>query len=504
MLTGLLDGFAVAFTPNNLFFCFIGVFTGTLIGVLPGIGPVGAMAILLSMTFGMDPSAALIMFAGIYYGSMYGGSTTSILLNIPGEATSVVTAIDGHKMAQKGRGGAALFIAAAGSFMAGTLAIALLMLFTPVLAGFALKFGAPEYAVIAFCGFVILTQMSHQPVLKTLIMIAAGLMVSTVGMDPITGQSRFTFGTVDLIKGIEFIPVIMGLYGIAEVLEAVEKKVSKKVLLTRVRFNDLLPNREELRRSVGPSVRGSILGFFTGLIPGPSAIISTFMSYTLERKLSRKHADEFGKGAPEGVAGPESANNAAAGGAFVPVLALGIPFAPPTALLLSALLIHGITPGPLLIKEHPDLFWSVIASMYIGNIMLLILNLPLIGMFINILRTPQNLLMPLITVLCIVGAYAIDNSVMDVWVMIVAGVVGYVLRKSDFDVSPMVLAMVIGPMLENSFRQTLLLSEGSLAIFFRRPVCLTMLVVVAVLVALQIGWNLYKASKNKTLMTREV
>ena len=496
-MEGLLHGFAVALTPINLVFAFIGVFLGTLVGVLPGIGPIGSMALLLGATYGLPPATALIMFAGIYYGSMYGGSTTSILVNIPGEASSVVTAIDGNKMARKGRAGAALSLAAIGSFIAGTIGLIILTLLAPKLAAAALKFGPPEYFAIAVFGLLVLSQLSGQGLLKSFIMVGLGLLLGTVGLDMITAQPRFTFGSVELQKGIDFVPIAMGLFGIAEVLKVAEEKLDEKQEIIRVKLRELLPNRDEVRRSVGPIVRGGFLGFLIGLIPGPAAVIATFLSYTLERKIS-KHQKEFGHGAPEGVAGPESANNSAAIGAFVPLLSLGIPFAPPTALLLSALMIHGITPGPLLITEHPEVFWGVIASMYIGNIMLLALNLPMVGLFVNVLRTPKNLLMPIILLLCIVGAFAINNSVTDLWIMLVAGIAGYILRKLKFSVAPLVLALVIGPMMENSLRQSLMLSQGSFSIFFTQPLSRALFILAGVVLIVPLLVKLMKKGINNT------
>ncbi len=489
-MEGLIQGFAVALTPMNLLFGFLGALLGTLVGVLPGIGPIGAMALLMGATYSLPPATALIMFAGIYYGSMYGGSTTSILVNIPGEPSSVVTCIDGFQMARKGRGGAALFIAAIGSFIAGTIALFILTWLAPLLAEVALKFGPPEYFAIAVFGLLVLSQLSGQGLLKSFLMIGVGLILSTVGMDAITGQPRFNFGTIGLKQGIDFVPIAMGLFGVAEVLEVVGQKWDQKQEIIRVRLRELLPNRTEARRSVGPTIRASFLGFSTGLIPGPAAVISTFLSYTLERKIS-KRPKEFGQGAPEGVAGPESANNASAVGAFVPLLSLGIPFAPPTALLLSAMMIHGVTPGPLLIKEHPDVFWGVISSMYIGNFMLLILNLPLVGVFIHVLRTPKNLLMPLILLLCIVGVFAVNNSVTDLWVMLVSGIAGYALKKYNYNVAPLILALVIGPMMENALRQSLMLSLGKFDIFYTQPLCRDLFILAGLIIAapLLLGWG---------------
>jgi putative tricarboxylic transport membrane protein len=485
----LLYGFSVALTPTNLLFGLAGAFLGTLVGVLPGIGPIGSMALLLGLTYKLPPVTALITFAGIYYGSMYGGSTTSILVNIPGESSSVITALDGYQMARKGRGGAALFLAAVGSFIAGTVGLVLLTFLAPQLAELALKFGPPEFFAIALFGLFVLCQLSDAGLMKSLIMVVCGLMLGTIGLDLFTGQQRMTFGIDALEQGIDFVPVAMGLFGIAEVLESAEKKIGAVQSVIAVRLRDLFPNRTEVRRSIGPVWRGSILGFLIGLIPGPAAVISTFISYMLERKLS-PHPEEFGKGAPEGVSGPESANNAAAVGAFVPVLSLGIPFAPPTALLLSAMMIHGITPGPLLVQEHPDVFWGVIASMYLGNIMLLALNLPMVGLFVQVLRVPLQYLMPGVLLLCVVGAYAVNNSLAHLYLMGIFGVLGYALRKLDFPVAPLVLALVIGPMLEDSFRQSLMMSstEG-LLILLSSPLSKALCLIAVVLVTAPYVWR---------------
>jgi putative tricarboxylic transport membrane protein len=488
-MEGLLQGFAVALTPINLFFAFLGALLGTIVGVLPGIGPIGAMALLLGATYSLPPATALIMFAGIYYGSMYGGSTTSILVNIPGEPSSVVTCLEGNQMARRGRGGAALFIAAAGSFVAGSLALVVLSWLAPLLAEAALKFGPPEYFAISVFGLLVLSQLSGQGLLKSFLMVGVGLLLSTVGMDVISGQPRFDFGTIGLKQGVDFVPIAMGLFGVAEVLEVAKESLDERKDVIRVKLSQLLPNKAETKRSVGPTLRGSVIGFLTGLIPGPAAVISTFLSYTLERKISR-HQQDFGRGAPEGVAGPESANNASAVGAFVPLLSLGIPFAPPTALLLSAMMIHGVTPGPMLIKERPDVFWGVISSMYIGNFMLLVLNLPLVGIFLHVLRTPKNLLMPLILLLCVVGVFAVNNSVVDLWIMLVSGIGGYFLRKMDFSVAPLVLALVIGPMMENALRQSLMLSLGSFDIFFTQPLSRALFLLAGLILVSPFLWRL--------------
>lgn len=479
VLGNLAHGFAVALTPTNLLFAFVGALIGTLVGVLPGIGSLGAMSLLLSVTFGLDPTTAIIMFAGIYYGSMYGGSTTSILVNVPGEAASVMTTLDGYQMAKKGRAGAALTVAALGSFVAGTLGVVALMFLAPVLSSAALKFGPPEYFAITVVGFVLLARLSGGSIFQSAVMISFGLLLGFVGMDPISGAFRFTFGSMEMGKGIDFVPVAMGLFGITEVLVTAEESLDVAMVIP-VKFRELLPNASELRRSVGPAVRGSVIGFVNGIIPGPAAIISSITSYMVEKKISR-HPEEFGRGAVEGVAGPESANNAAAVGAFVPLLTLGVPFAPPMAMMLTALTIHGIQPGPLLMSERPSLFWGVIASMYVGNIMLLVLNLPLVGLFVNLLRMPKHLLMAFVAMISVIGAYGLNNSVFDVWIMIAAGLLGYICKKLKFDTTPLVLALVLGPMMERGLRQALIMGEGSFSIFVKRPISAT-LMVIAVLV----------------------
>lgn len=479
--TGLLHGFAVALSPINMLFGFLGAVIGTIIGILPGLGPLGTMALLLSLTYGFDPTAGMILFAGIYFGAMYGGSTTSILLNIPGEAASVVTVLEGYKMARRGRAGAALAVSAVGSFIAGTISILALSFMAPSLAMAALKFGPAEYFAVALVGLMIMSRLQGGNLLKSLMMIAVGLALGTVGMETVAGYMRFTFGQQLLAQGIDFLPVAMGLFGISEVLvtaEAPEEDVS----LQTVTMRELWPTVLEWRRSFWPMIRGSFIGFFTGLVPGPSPVIATMVSYSVERRLD-KHG-EFGRGAIEGVAGPEAANNAAVGGAYVPLMALGIPFTPAMAVVMAVLLIHGISPGPTLISEKPDLFWGVIASMYIGNFMLLIFNLPLVGVFANIIKTPLYLLMPIVTLLCLVGVYSINNSILDVWLMIGFGLLGYAMRKLKYDSAPLVLALVLGPMMERSFREAMMISKGDLAVFLTRPISATLLAVGVLVMAL--------------------
>jgi putative tricarboxylic transport membrane protein len=473
-----IAGFTVALQPTNLMFCFLGVFIGTLIGVLPGIGPVGTMAILLPVTYGIAPTTAIIMLAGIYYGAQYGGSTTSILVNIPGEAASVITCLDGYQMALKGRAGPALGIAAFGSFIAGTFAVVGLQLLAPPLVSVALRFGPPEYFSLMLLGFVILTYLAQKSMVKALMMAGVGIVMGTIGLDTMTGMPRFTFNIPELLDGVGLAPLAMGLFGISEILLNVEKKIKQELLTTKVR--GLFPNLEDWRRSALPILRGTVLGFFLGILPGGGAVLSSFVSYAVEKRFS-KYPQEFGKGVIEGVAAPESANNSAAQGAFIPLLTLGIPANVVMAILLGALMIHNITPGPMLVKEHPQLFWGVIASMYLGNIMLLVLNLPLIGLWVQLLRVPYSLLFPLILFVCLIGAYVINNSAVDVALMFIFGVVGYFMRKFDYEPAPLVLAYVLTPLLENALRQSLILSSGSFVIFMNRPISAGCLIVAAVL-----------------------
>jgi putative tricarboxylic transport membrane protein len=466
-LGNMIIGFSVAFQPTNLMFCFLGCFVGTLIGVLPGIGPVGTMAILLPVTYGINPTTAIIMLAGIYYGAQYGGSTTSILVNIPGEAASVITTLDGYQMALQGRAGPALGIAAFGSFIAGTFGVIGLMLLAPPLVSVALRFGPPEYFSLMILGFVVLTYLAQKSMAKALLTAGVGIILGTIGLDTMTGMPRFTFNVPELLDGVGLAPLAMGLFGISEILLNVEKRIKQELITTNVR--NLFPNLEDWRRSIWAILRGTGAGFFLGILPGGGAVLSSFVSYALEKRIS-KHPEQFGKGAIEGVAAPESANNSAAQGAFIPLLTLGIPANVVMAILLGALMIHNITPGPMLVKEHPQLFWGVITSMYLGNIMLLVLNLPLIGLWVQLLRVPYSLLFPLILYICLIGAYVINNSVIDVGIMLLFGVIGYLMRKFDYEPAPLVLAYVLTPLLENALRQSLILSGGTFGIFISRPI----------------------------------
>lgn len=474
-IQSLFYGFSMAMTPGNLLACFFGVLIGTIVGILPGIGPVGAMAILLPVTFNQAPVTAMIMLAGIYYGSQYGGSITSILIHVPGEPTSVVTIIDGYQMTLKGRGGAALAVAAVGSFIAGTLGVIALMFFAPFLANQAIKFGAPEYFAIILVSLILVSRVGEESMVRSLIMLGFGIAIGTVGMEMSTAVPRFTFGRIELMQGIDMIAVAMGLFGVSDVLMMAED-ITAFPQVPKVKFRELFPTKREWRRANLPMLRGSAIGFLAGLIPGPATTISTFYSYTLEKKIS-KHPNEFGKGAIEGVAGPEAANNGACAGAMVPLLALGLPFGPAVALLLGGLMIHGVQPGPMLIKDHPDIFWGVCASMYVGNVMLLVLNLPLVGVFIKILRIKNYLLMPLILLICIVGAFSINNSFLDVWVLIGMGIIGYFLTKAGFNMTPLILGLILGPLMEEKLIMSLMMTRGNIFDILARPLTATIFVV---------------------------
>jgi len=473
-------GFNVFLTPTNLLYCFLGVLMGTMVGVLPGLGPAGALSLLLPIILKAPPVAAFVMLSGVAYGAQYGGSTTSILLNIPGETASVVTCIDGYQMARQGRAGAALGISAFGSVIGGTIGVVGLMLFAPLLAGVALRFGPPEYFSLALLSLTLVTYVSKGSFTKCLMMACAGIIISTVGMDPITSRTRFTFGLVSLMDGFEIVFVAMGLFGISEVLINLDQSSTRDIFATKIR--KLLPTRQDWRDSAKPIARGTVLGFLMGLIPGLGIVLATFSSYALEKKLSR-HPEKFGNGAIEGVAGPETANNAASSATFVPLLSLGIPTAPSTAILLGALLILGIQPGPLLISTRPDIFWGLIASMYIGNVMCVVLNLPLVGIWVKMLEIPYSLMAAFIIVICEIGAYSVDNDATGILIMNIFGLIGYLVKRYDYAGAPLILGLVLGPMLEKSLRRSLMLSEGSPLIFVSRPLsAVFLLIVVAVLI----------------------
>jgi putative tricarboxylic transport membrane protein len=481
--SGLLHGFSVALQPINVFYCFLGVVIGTLVGVLPGLGPASAIALLLPSTFHVSPVAATIMLAGIYYGAMYGGSTTSILVNIPGEAASVVTCLDGYRMARQGRAGPALGMAALASFIGGTFSIVALTFLAPVLANFALKFGPPEYCALILLGLTILAYLAEGSMVKALMMAGVGIILSTVGLDTISGSYRFTYGFLALSDGLGLIPVVMGLFGLAEVFLNLEGTLRQEIFDKKIK--GLMPNSQDWKDASGAISRGTILGFFLGILPGGGAIIASFTSYALEKRLS-KHPEKFGAGVIEGVAGPEAANNSAAGGAFIPLLTLGIPANPVMAILLGGLMINGLQPGPLLIKNAPDVFWGVIASMYMGNVMLLLLNLPLIGMWIKVLKVPYYILFPLIILFCLVSSYSLNNTIGDAIVTVVFGVLGYLLKKFGYEAAPLILALVLGPMLEESIRQALIISQGSFAVFLASPISAALIGLALVLLVLPV------------------
>jgi len=478
LLDSITLGFSVAFQWQNLFFCFVGVLIGTLIGVLPGLGPVGAMAILLPITYGISPVTAIVLLAGIYYGSQYGGSTTSILVGIPGEASSVVTALDGHQMALQGRAGPALGIAAFSSFIAGTAAIVGLMIMAGPLVKFALKFGPAEYFSLMVLGLIILTYLAQKSMIKALLMASFGVVLGLIGLDSITGMPRFTADMPELLDGIGIAPLAMGLFGVSEILLNIERQIKRSVVVKRVK--NLLPNLQDWKDSAAPMARGTAIGYLVGILPGGGTVLSSFLSYGVEKRFS-KESEKFGKGAIAGVAGPEASNNAAAQAGFIPLLSLGIPASAVMGILLGALMIHGIQPGPLLMRNEPELFWGVIASMYIGNIMLLILNLPMIGLWVRLLMVPYSVLFPIILFVALTGAFVVNGSILDLYLMLGFGVLGYLMRKFDYEPAPLILAFVLAPILEISLRQSLIISGGDISIFFVRPISLTLLVISALL-----------------------
>lgn len=475
-----LQGLAVATLPQNLLYAFIGCVLGTLIGVLPGLGPAAGTAILIPVTFNLDATGAIIMLSAIYYGAMYGGTITSVLVNVPGEAASVVTCLDGFQMAKQGRAGPALGIAAIGSFVGGTIATLALMVVSLPLASFALRFGPPEVFALLLVGLCLVTGLSGRSLLAGLLMTILGLILAMIGMDPVRGAPRFTLGIPPLYDGVGFIPVVMGLFGVGEILLSMERPVLEVV---KTKLTDLLPRRDEWRVAVGAIGRGTVIGFFLGLIPGIGAIIPAFMAYVVEKKVS-KYPEKFGTGVIEGVASPETANNSYANGAMVPFLTLGIPGSPTLAVIMGAFIIHGLTPGPFLFKERPDLVWGLIASFYVGNVILLVLNLPLVGLWAKLLELRYQYLYPGILLFCILGAYSLNQSAFDVGVMVVFGVLGYVFRKVDWPLAPTVLALILGPMMERALRTSLEMSAGDLRIFVTRPITVVLLIsAAAILIA---------------------
>jgi putative tricarboxylic transport membrane protein len=474
----LLAGLANAATPTYLMFAFVGCALGTLIGVLPGLGPSAGTAILIPLTFSLDPTGAIIMLAAIYYGAMYGGTITSVLINVPGEAASVITCIDGNAMARQGRAGAALAIAAIGSFVGGTIATIALTAVALPLAQLALKFGPPEFFALMTLGLSLVVGLAGRSLPAALLMTVLGLLVSLIGIDPFRGAPRFTFEIPDLYDGVSFIPVVMGLFGIGELLISAEARLIRPVQADVMRLGI---DRDEWRRSAGAIGRGTAVGFFLGLIPGVGSIIPTFMAYVLEKRVSR-HPERFGQGAIEGVASAETANNAYANAALVPLLALGVPSSPTIAVLMGAFIVNGLTPGPFLFQEQPLLVWTVIASLFVGNLILLILNLPLVGLWARLLHIPFHYLSAVVLLFCIIGAYSLKQSVFDIWLMLGFGVAGYFLRKLNFPLAPAILALILGPMMERSLRTTLEISAGDFSVFVERPIALALLALAAIVI----------------------
>ncbi len=477
-------GFQIVTVPNNLAFCFVGTLVGTLVGVLPGLGPGAAMALLLPLTYHLSPVGALIMLAGIYNGAMYGGSTTSILVNIPGEAGSIMTCIDGHQMAKQGRAGPALGISAFGSFIGGSITTFIVTLIAFPLSRLAIIFGPAEYFALMCAGLLLLCFLAQESFARSLISASGGLLLGVVGMDVFTGQSRFTFGIPSLYDGIDLVIVLLGMFGVTEILANMEQLFVEKRFVTQ-EIRGLLPTWEDLRRSINPILRGSLIGSFFGMLPGGGTVISTFTSYAMEKRLSRS-PERFGHGAIEGVAGPETANNSSSTAGFIPLLTLGIPTNATVALLMAALLILGIQPGPLLIRNNPEIFWGVVMSMYIGNVILLILNLPLIGIWVQILRIPYTLLFPVILLLCVIGTYSLNNRLADVYIMLLFGLLGYIMQKGSFPVHPFLMAMILEPIVEFSFRQSLAISNGDIRVFVSSTIATVLLLFVASVLLLSV------------------
>jgi len=470
----ILQGFAVALSPLNLAWCFVGVFLGTVIGVLPGLGPAATIAMLLPLTFRMDPTGAVIMLAGIYYGSKYGGSTTSILLNVPGESASVVTCLDGYQMAKRGRAGAALGIAAIASFIAGTVGVVGLMLIAPPLAKFALSFSSPEYFALMCLGLAMVVLLAGESMTKALLAMLVGLWIAGMGTDLFTSTSRFTFGSAELLDGIDFVVVAIGVFALGEVLGNLEVRQGPQMLPVPKGLRNLMPTWQDLKDCRFAFLNGSVIGFVIGVLPGAGSTIASFISYGIEKAVS-KHPEKFGTGVPEGVAAPEGANNSETGGAMVPLLTLGIPGSGTTAILLAAFILWGLRPGPLMIQDNPALFWGLVASMYIGNVMLLILNLPLIPLFAQILRLPAYILYPAIFGISIVGVYSVSSSLFDAWMLAAFGLLGYAMRRLDYPAAPLILGFVLGDGMERALRQSLMMSQGDLSILVSRPISATML-----------------------------
>ncbi|HYC44141.1 MAG TPA: tripartite tricarboxylate transporter permease [Burkholderiales bacterium] len=484
LFNNLILGFTVALSLQNLMYCFIGVFLGTLIGVLPGIGPLATIAMLLPITFNVAPTSALIMLAGIYYGAQYGGSTTAILVNLPGETSAVVTTFDGYQMARQGRAGPALGIAAIGSFVAGTFCTMLIALFGPPLAEMALKFGAPEYFSLMLMGLVTAAVLAHGDMAKALAMTALGLLLGVVGTDVNSGMARFSFGFPELTDGIGFVVLAVGVFAIGEIVSNLGDKEERQIF-TGQKIKNLWPNKQDLKDSAMPIMRGTLLGAFFGVLPGTGPSIASFSSYMLEKKMS-KHPEKFGKGAIEGVAGPESANNADAQTKFIPTLTLGIPASATMALMLGALTIQGIAPGPQVMTQKPDLFWGLVASMWVGNLMLVLLNMPLIGLWVSLLKVPYRLLFPAIMAFSCIGIYSVNNSAFEIYLTAIFGVVGFIWLRLECQPAPLLLGFVLGPLMEENLRRALLISRGDPTVFFTRPISLGFMIATAIIVIIMV------------------
>jgi putative tricarboxylic transport membrane protein len=490
LLNHLLLGFGIALTPTNVLYGIVGVIFGTFVGAMPGIGAPSGIAMLLPLTFGMNPTSGIIMLAGIYYGSQYGGSITSILVNVPGESSSVVTCLDGYQMTLKGRAGAAMSVAAVGSFVAGTFGVIILMLMAMPLANFALRFGPAEEFTIFLLAFTSLVGFATESRSKTLVSIMLGLVIACVGVDPFLGRARMSFGSMDLMGGVDFVTVAIGLFGLGEVLISFEENIEMRFGAVP-RLREVFPTVAEWKASYWPIIRGSVLGFCVGAVPGGGGTVASFMSYSLEKQVSR-HPEKFGTGAIEGVAGPESANNSATAGAMVPLLSLGIPGSASAAVMMGAFMMWGLRPGPLLFEKNPEFVWGLIASMYIGNVLLLILNVAFIPTFVRILRLPFSVMMSLVVIFCVVGAYSFGTNLFDLWTMLGFGILGYLMRKLDFPQAPLVFAVVMGPMIEVSFRQALTMSRGDLHIFVASPISFSLVVATLLVLVLPPAWQRVK------------
>jgi putative tricarboxylic transport membrane protein len=500
ILANLGHGFLVALEPLNLFWCFAGVFLGTVVGVMPGLGPAATIAMLLPLTFKMPPTSALIMLAGIYYGAKYGGSTTAILLNVPGESASVVTCLDGYQMARKGRAGAALGIAAIASFIAGTVGVVALMLVAPPLAKFGLAFSSPEYFALMALGLAMVVLLAGESLVKALLAMLVGLWIAGMGIDLFSDSSRFTFGNSEMLDGVDFVIVAIGVFALSEVFANMERREEGTMLPVPKGLRNLLPTMEELKACRFAFLNGSVVGFIIGVLPGAGSTIASFISYGLEKAVS-KHPEKFGTGVPEGVAAPEGANNSETGGALVPLLTLGIPGSGTTAILLAAFVLWGLKPGPLMIQDNPELFWGLVASMYVGNVMLLVLNLPLIPLFAQILKMPSYLLYPIILGISLVGVYTVSGSLFDCYMLAAFGLLGYLMRRLDYPSAPLILGLVLGDSMERALRQSLMMSQGDLSILVSRPISATMLILTVLLLIMPLfrkfnSWRVRAIEEN--------